>query len=74
MAAGFVPSIIETVEKAMESLRLREALRPDDEALTALRRKVVLEIGQLDLPESRFPENRGQRAVICKWPANSARA
>jgi hypothetical protein len=65
MAVRFVPAIIETVEETMESLRLREGLRPDDEALTALRRKVALDVGQLTLSERRSSANEGP--VICKW-------
>jgi hypothetical protein len=68
MAAGLVPTIIETVERAMESLRLREGLSSDDEALLALRRKVALQIGQLDLPEPSISVNDEPGMNMCQWP------
>jgi hypothetical protein len=74
MAAAFVPSIIQTVERTMESLRLHEGLKPDDEALMALRRKVALEIGELELAGPRFPLFQSFRTTICKWPDDSVRA
>jgi hypothetical protein len=75
--AGFVPSIIETVERTMESLRLHEGLKSDDEALVALQRKVALELAELEISEPRFRvyeggRTEGGRTRICRWPDNSA--
>jgi hypothetical protein len=54
MAVCFVPAVIATVERTMESLRLHEGLKADDKALLALGRKVALGVGELIRRDSRM--------------------